>query len=284
MSVALALLACGCGGGTDGKPVPPPTSPAPEPSAPPTYPRATSDQPDDLTGPQIHLVYAIASDGEDRELDTDGTIRDMLANMQEFLAERIGQQFRIDTHAGEPDITFVRLDATEEELLLFGVLQDPVVSVLVLSPLLADSIERDPEKLYAVFYTFDWEENYVTGQAAEGVAGTYISHRSLGRFGDPNRQRIFETTMIHELFHLLGAVPNCAPNQGRGNHAIDHELDVMTSGSPRPQWEWTHIDWGNDDYYGHGREDCVDIALSPYFEPVRILLPRVADAPPRSRP
>ena len=229
--------------------------------------RSHVDRPDDLVGPQIHAVYAVASDGKDRELDVNGTIGAMLSNMQAFLTARIDRGFRIDTYAGAPDVTFVRLDATEEELLQVGVLPDPVVSVLLLEPLLSDALDRDPEKLYAVFYTFDWEENYVTGQAAGGVAGTYISHRSLGRFGDPRRQRIFETTMIHELFHLLGAVPDCARNQGRGNHAIDHDLDVM-SNSGRPQWEWTHIDWENDDYYGHGREDCVDIALSPYFEPV----------------
>ncbi len=230
--------------------------------------RSHVDRQDDYSGPQIHVVYAIASDGEDREMDTNGTVGEMLANMQAFLGERTGQQFRMDTHAGEPDISFVRLGATENDLLLHREGQDPVVDVERLGRLLDELVERDSEKIYAVFYTFDWGENYVTGSAghAVNVAGTYISHISLGRFGNPRRQRIFETTMIHEVFHLLGAVPNCAPNQGRGNHAIDHDLDVM-SNSGRPQWEWTHIDWGNDDYFGHGREDCVDIALSPYFEP-----------------
>ena len=214
------------------------------------------------------MVYAIASDGEDMEIDTDGTIRDMLANMQAFLEERIDRGFRVDTAGGEPDVTFVQLEVTEEELLQFSDQHDPVVSVLRLSPALDDVLPRDPEKLYAVFYTFDWDENFITGQAnmGTGVAGTYIAHRSLGRFGDPRWPRIFEVTMIHEIFHLFGAVAHCAPNNGRGAHVLDHELDIM-SNSGRPQWEWTYIDYGRDDYYGHGRSDCVDIALSPYFGP-----------------
>lgn len=214
------------------------------------------------------MVYAIASDGKDMEIDTDGTIRDMLANMQEFLDERIGRGFRIDTAGGEPDVTFVQLEVPEEELLLFSELHDPVVSVLWLSSALDDVLVREPEKLYAVFYTFDWEGNFITGQAnvGTGVAGTYIRHLSLDRFEDPLWQRIFETTMVHEIFHLLGAVASCAPNNGRGAHVMDHDLDIM-SNSGRPQWEWTYVDYGRDDYYGHGRDDCVDIALSPYFEP-----------------
>ena len=72
--------------------------------------------------------------------------------------------------------------------------------------------------------------------------------------------------MIHEVFHLMGAVAACAPNQGRGAHVVDHDLDIM-SNSTAPHWEWTYIDYGNDDYYGHGRSDCVDISTSPYFEP-----------------
>lgn len=273
--VVLAIQFVACGDGSD-NPVTPqhrqpaaPIVPAPEPPAPPMWPRTTADQPDDVSGPQVHAVYAIASDGEDLGLDTDGTIRAMVTNMQAFLVARIPQRFRLDTHRGDLDVTFLRLGATEEELLLFRESGDPVVDVAQVAVLLEEAIERESEKIYAVFYTFDYEGRSITGSARleKDVAGTYISHRSLARFADPLWQRIFETTMIHEVFHLMGAVGTCSPNQGRGRHVIDHDLDVMISGSSRPQWEWTHIDWGNDDYYGHGRADCVDIALSPYFEP-----------------
>ena len=49
--------------------------------------RSRVDQPDDRTGKQIHLVYAIPSDGIDRELDVNGTIAGSVASIQTWLAE-----------------------------------------------------------------------------------------------------------------------------------------------------------------------------------------------------
>ena len=240
----------------------------------PELPRVMSDRPDDVGGPQIHVVYAVASDGEDYELDTSGKILEMLRNMQVFMAERIGQVFRIDTFEGLPDITFVRLgEWNESDLLDLNILhqglQDtiPVVDPRQLRQALGQEREIDPDKYYAVFYTFDWGLNYITGSAdvAGQLAGAYISSTEWARF-DPYLQIVYEVTMIHEVFHLMGAVAACAPNQGRGAHVVDHDLDIM-SNSGAPHWEWTYIDYGNDDYYGHGRSDCVDISTSPYFEP-----------------
>ena len=224
-------------------------------------------------GPQIHVVYAVASDGEDYELDTSGKILEMLGNMQDFLAERIDQVFRIDTFEGQPDVTFVRLAQNESELIDLGQLHQglqktiPVVNAIKLRQALGQTIEMDPDKYYAVFYTFDWGLDYITGQAdvPGQLAGAYISSTEWARF-DPYLQIVYEVTMIHEVFHLMGAVASCAPNQGRGAHVVDHDLDIM-SNSTAPHWEWTYIDYGNDDYYGHGRSDCVDISTSPYFEP-----------------
>ena len=143
----------------------------------------------------------------------------------------------------------------------------PVVNPERLRLALDEELDTDAEKLYAVIYTFDWGLDYITGSANYDaqLAGTYISSAELGRF-DAFLQRAYEVTTIHEIFHLFGAVASCAPNNGRGAHVVDHDLDIM-SNSPVPQWEWTYIDFGRDDYYGHGRSDCVDISTSPYFEP-----------------
>ena len=250
------------------------TTQVPEP--PPHHARATTDRPDDFPGPQIHVVYAVASDGEDFELDTSGKILEMLGNIQIFLAERIDQVFRIDTFEGLPDITFVRFSGwNEDELIDLGVphpsLQRaiPIVRPDRLRLALDEEIDTHPEKHYAVFYTFDWGLDYITGSAGvkDRLAGTFMSSTELGRFDMyPQLQQIYEVTTIHEIFHLFGAVESCAPNNGRGAHVVDHDLDIM-SNSAVPQWEWTYIDFGRDDYYGHGRSDCVDISTSPYFEP-----------------
>ena len=235
--------------------------------------RTTSDRPDDFSGPQIHVVYAVAADGEDIELDTSGQILEWLENMQNFLAERIDQVFRIDTFEGQPDVTFVRLSQWNESDLIIKPLHQglqrtiPVVDPARLRMALDHEIETDPDKYYAVFYASDYSLAYITGSAnVEGqLAGAYISSNEWTPF-DPHLQIVYEVTMIHEVFHLMGAVADCAPNQGRGLHVVDHDLDIMAN-STAPHWEWTYIDYGNDDYYGHGRSDCVDISTSPYFEP-----------------
>lgn len=68
----------------------------------------------------------------------------------------------------------------------------------------------------------------------------------------------------HELGHLLGAVPACAPNHGNGGHVVDDPRDLLYAGMER-DWENLMLDPGHDDYYAHGRTDCPDIADSPLW-------------------
>jgi len=59
--------------------------PSPEPPS-----RSTSDRPDDYEGFQIHFVYAIPSDGEDRSLDLNGQIEASAIAANFWLAEQTG--------------------------------------------------------------------------------------------------------------------------------------------------------------------------------------------------
>lgn len=69
--------------------------------------------------------------------------------------------------------------------------------------------------------------------------------------------------MGHELTHMLGAVPSCAPNSDGTGHVSDDNADVLYSGPEMRDWDNLVLDPGNDDYYNHGRDDCTDIADSP---------------------
>ena len=69
--------------------------------------------------------------------------------------------------------------------------------------------------------------------------------------------------MAHELTHLLGAVPSCAPNAIPGGHLDGDNRDILYSGNQPRDWNNLMLDPGKDDYYGHGRNDCYDIADSP---------------------
>ena len=111
--------------------------------------RALGDRPDDVSGlQQVHLLYVLASDGEDRALDTDGTLVASAASAQAWLsAQTGGRTFRVDRFAGAPDITFVRLSQSEADLSANGLF-------------IRDELERrlvargftDPLKIYAAYY------------------------------------------------------------------------------------------------------------------------------------
>lgn len=68
--------------------------------------------------------------------------------------------------------------------------------------------------------------------------------------------------LAHELTHLLGAVPDCAPNHVSG-HVDDDRRDIIYSGPDDRDWANLTLDVGRDDYYMHGRDDCHDISDHP---------------------
>ena len=78
-------------------------------------PRSTRDRPDDIGGPQIHFIYAVPSDIEDRNRDRFGELERSALGIQNWLAEEIGQTLRLDTYQGRPDVSFLRLPFTRQE-------------------------------------------------------------------------------------------------------------------------------------------------------------------------
>jgi hypothetical protein len=112
-----------------------------------------------------------------------------------------------------------------------------------------------------------------------------------------------EATAQHELLHALGAVPACAPHAdgtahvGDGSHDQMHGADPV--GAPTPDPADTsydgpaELDPGRDDYYGHGRPDCLDVARSVFLTPLakdaaaprdRVLAPYPAGGTPLPAP
>ena len=81
------------------------------------YPRATADRPDDRTGAQVHIVYAVPSDGTDNGLDTDGTLVDSIAVWERWFVDQTGDRLlRLDTYQGNADVTFLRLPFTAQQI------------------------------------------------------------------------------------------------------------------------------------------------------------------------
>ncbi len=67
-----------------------------------------------------------------------------------------------------------------------------------------------------------------------------------------------------EIAHLMGAVPGCAPHHAGNGGVGDFSNDLMYEG-PGKVFESMLLDANHDDYYGHGRADCYDIARSPLW-------------------
>jgi hypothetical protein len=233
-------------------------------------PRATIDRPDDVTGPQIHVLYVLPSDGVDRALDTNGTLADSVANFQRWLWRQTkGRDLRIDTFQGATDVSFVRLGQTNAALRANGVyIRDAIERSLI-----ADGFDA-PGKLYAVYY--DGSTTGVCGSAAwppelvgtvgavymkaPDGAGGVCEHPALSRSG----LQEMDLGMLHEVLHTMGFVPACAPHGTRaGSHVSDSPNDLMYAG--RKPWTPSILDVGHNDYFEAHISGCLDLADSPYL-------------------
>ena len=226
--------------------------------------RAVTDMPDEISGPQVHFLYVVPSDGGDRQLDTNGVISASVASWQGWLRGQTGGRgLRLDTYQGELDITFLRFAGR-------------FVGRNSLDVLRAAGFNH-PTKIYAVF----WDGG--VGWSACGASwasppfgililrgtpsGSSCALHLLGQ--DPPRYLEFAT--LHEIGHALGYVPSCAPHYtpNRGPHVSDSRFDLMYTGNQL--WGVGEpgrmtLDVGRDDYFMANVPGCPDLSNSPYLE------------------
>ncbi|MFN0074391.1 MAG: hypothetical protein ACKVVP_23160 [Chloroflexota bacterium] len=235
--------------------------------------RAFADRSDDNSGYQVHVMYVLPSDGTDDHLDIDGTLTISVRAFQKWLASQTGsQRLRLDTYQGILDITFYRLGRTDAE-------------IRSRNQFVRDQIQQDlqaagfnhPRKLYAVYY--GGSSNFSCGGGAwppaliGNVAALYLRGEPPGaipcntnRFAQSeNAPGYLEFSMLHEIFHTVGVVPTCAPHHTLAGHVSEDPRDLMYAG-PQP-WNPSILDVGHDDYYGHGRPSCLDLAKSAFLDP-----------------
>lgn len=244
-------------------------------ASPPYLERSTVDRPDDFTGYQVHVMYVLPSDGIDEELDVNGALATSVDAFQKWLEGQTGgQKLRIDTFEGELDITFSQLGLTEVELANNG-------------PFIRDALEaslkvagfNDPYKIYAVYYGGNALETCGGGAWPPDLVGTVAAVYLKGTYADPSIRPCADNplapnedtpgyldfSMLHEIFHTMGIVPECGPNHTRRGHSSDDPSDLMYAGDEG--WQPSILDINHDDYYGHGNPDCLDLANSVFMEP-----------------
>ncbi len=235
-------------------------------------PRATTDRPDDLAGPQVRLMYVLPSDGVDRALDTDGTIVRSAASFQAWLATQTpGQALRLDTSGAVLDIGFFRLSKTDAEVAARGAfVRDEIEAQMKAAGYTA------PGKIYGVYY--DGSSSYACGGGAwppalpGNVGALYLKGTPPGfqpcsgnAFSNEGPPGYWEFSLVHEVLHTIGIVGTCAPHHTRAGHVSDDNRDLMYAGDL--PWQPSILDIGRDDYYGHSISGCVNLATSGYLGP-----------------
>ena len=226
--------------------------------------RAVTDMPDDISGPQVHFLYIVPSDGGDGQLDTSGVISVSVASWQAWLRGQTGGRgLRLDTYHGELDITFLRFAGAFEGRRSLDVIRAAGFN--------------DPTKIYAVV----WDGG--AGWSACGASWASPPFGILILRGTPpggapcalfplggNPLGYSDFAMLHEIGHALGYVPSCAPHytSGRGPHVSDSRFDLMYTGNEPwgvNDWRRMELDVGRDDYFMANVPGCPDLSANPYL-------------------
>jgi hypothetical protein len=273
IAVALAIAAALTAGVARAATAPPVQWCGPSPAA--------KDLPDAVAGPQVHVIYAVPSDGTDRfGLISSGIATDLSAGVAWWQARDFSRAPRFDLAAfpcapslGALDISDVRLphDASSyaASASLFNALSDDLVAAGF----------ANLHKKYLVYYDSpvplasevcgqgheDPTVGGASGYAEVFLAPDLISDPTQNGCGDiatpANRGGYSAIVAVHELIHTFGALdttskpgpPHACPDSSA--HACDNPLDIM---EPQGTTYWiddTFLDFGNDDYYGMPASD-----------------------------
>jgi hypothetical protein len=114
----------------------------------------------------------------------------------------------------------------------------------------------EAEKAYLVYYDGPTGQTSpagsVCGQGGSRTSGLPgLAAVFLDSCGAEATDTIRPVVVVHELLHVLGAVPFGAPHVCRGGHVCDVPGDLMTASLSGNPLEALVLDAGRDDYYDH---------------------------------
>lgn len=251
--------------------------------------RAFTDRPDESSLPQVHVYYVLAKDSPDERVDVNGAIHASLDSGNRWLQANGGKSIRYDTFQGRIDVTFVRLEQTEAQLWMEP--GDPTTKCrgvpcpfmpIVVSHLRARGLAPTGD-ISVVLYGGqttpasrpEWPGCGYAGGMERAVVYpigqiSMVTGRTECMGPDtiatvPQSGNTLGLSVIHEIFHVLGAVgasPNSDSDGSHGGHIRNDSTDLMggSTGTVR-------LDPGRDDYWGHGRPGVVDVSKSVFLAP-----------------
>ena len=245
-----------------------------------TRTRTLTDMPDEISGPQVHFLYIVPSDGVDGQLDTNGQMEQSIARIEHWLTTQAKDQgLRVDTHLGVPDITFVRLPHSNAQ----ATASNPWPVWVIGEDLVAAGF-NDPAKVYAAFYDgrSTWACGGASSPALPKLGAMYLqAHptndprpcRDAPGFGSgADRPGYFEIGLLHEILHVIGFSPRCAPHAAKSvfpDHVTDSGTDLMygQDATHTGGWDWSRavLDFNHDDYYRANIPGCRICRTAPIW-------------------
>jgi hypothetical protein len=234
---------------------------------------ATTDRPDAVAGRQVHVIYALPSDGVDRWADVGpGITTDLAAVVVWWQHQDYTRAPRFDLAAfscfpsvGALDISQVRLPQDS------AYFYDDATRFYRLRDALAAVGFDDGDKKYLVYYDTSSPlpegtcgtgavnplEGGTSGYAEVFLAPNLESNPTssgCGQIWSPSLRGGYSAiTAAHELIHTFGAVPAGAPHTcpDSPGHVCDSDLDIMRPGGLTYWLDNTALDFNHDDYYAH---------------------------------
>jgi hypothetical protein len=235
----------------------------------------------------VRFVYAVPFDGSDRIRDMNGFLQTAVEAMQIWMAERAdGMKLRIRMIDGRPEILFVRLDIQQDKSdAARRSKSEGREATVQLRRAIDNELRRknflNANEIFAVLYDgLVYGECGIAPRAQVHDYGTVVLV-NLNTFIVPElidclsetdeSRRLFRglhVALLHEVFHGLGAVPDCALDTviGSGHDQLNSRDLMYARPTPdAPSWAPQEIDARRRNYFGHGRANCLDLAKSPFL-------------------
>ena len=235
----------------------------------------TDRLPDAVSAQQIHVVYAIPSDGQDAFAQDAQRIVDDLGALDDWWhREDSTRTPRFDLYAfpgcagglDALDLSTVRLPHDTAYYQAIDGRSDRLRADL-------DTTFADPAKKYLVYYDapvdtpFDCGQSAIAPATGGATAYSFLYLQAPSCTHDLGTGRGTAGYTAHELLHNLGAVPDGAPHICFEHSVCDWYRDVETqfpTGDPIAE---LILDYGRDDYYGHPG-GWFDVQDSPWLSHV----------------
>ena len=212
---------------------------------------------------QVQAVLALPGDAPLDSTTHDAITHELALVNQFFERETDGRRIRFAQQNGAVVIEDVALAASAAELR-----ERPDASGLVIDEF-RDRMSADRTETLLVFVPVVFEDQVRCGEGSSaGIAVIWVGSCGAQPSSTSSWPNTTAVTIAHELVHTMGAVDACAPNYGRNGHVVDDANDLMYDGEQAPTNTAgdLSLDPGRDDYYGHGRDDCGDVADHPLWD------------------